>query len=175
MFYGLFSKKIIGLYNFIFDFLILIILDVNWIFIFRLCLFGFIYFYGLLKVYLNINKNKEYIKIYVLWFSIYWVLLLIGFLLFFILYIIDVKKLVYVLFVLVIYLIIDILFILFNFKIKKKIELVIYLSKILLLIDLVLRILFIVIILVVFFVWVYIYIGVFNIFVRMFVLFNERN
>lgn len=90
--HGLFSKKIIGSYNFIFDFSILTTLDANWIFIFRLCLFGFIYFYGLLKAYLNINKNKEHIKIYALWFSIYWALSLTGFLLFFTLHIIDVKN-----------------------------------------------------------------------------------
>ncbi|UUM25811.1 hypothetical protein NQV05_01565 [Mycoplasmopsis agalactiae] len=173
--HGLFSKKIIGSYNFIFDFSILTTLDANWIFIFRLCLFGFIYFYGLLKAYLNINKNKEHIKIYALWFSIYWALSLTGFLLFFTLHIIDVKKLVYVLFVLVIYLVTDISFTLFNFKTKKKTEPVIYSSKIPLLIDLASRILLTAITLAVFFAWAYTYTGAPNTFVRMFALFNERN
>lgn len=173
--HGLFSKKIIGSYVFIFDFSLLRTLDANWIFIFRLCLFGFIYFYGLLKAYLNINKNKEHIRIYGIWFSIYWALSIAGFLLFFTYHTLEVKKLVYVLFALVIFLLTDISYALFNFNTKKKTEPVIYQSKIPLVIDLISRILLTAITLAVFFGWAYSYTGSPNTIVRMFALANENN
>ncbi|WP_429978770.1 MSC_0624 family F1-like ATPase-associated membrane protein, partial [Mycoplasmopsis bovis] len=81
--------------------------------------------------YLNINKNKEHIRIYGIWFSIYWALSIAGFLLFFTYHTIEVKKLVYVLFALVIFLLTDISYALFNFNTKNKTEPVIYQSKIL--------------------------------------------
>ncbi len=174
---GLFSKKIIGSsYNFIFDFSILTTLEANWIFIFRLSLFGLCYFYGLIKAYLNINKNKEHIKKYGIWFSIYLAVSLTGFLLFFTYHSTEVKKLVLMLFLLVAYLFADISYALFSFYTRKKTDPVVYQNKTPLVIDISSRILLTAITMAVFFAWAYSYTDKSGTtFVRMFALFNEGN
>ncbi|MBZ4212485.1 hypothetical protein LAD74_00535 [Mycoplasma sp. U97] len=112
----------------------------NWLIIFRILIISFIYFYPLLKGFININKNKEHIKIYSIWFTLYLVLSLVGFSLFHLVHVSDTTNVKNLLYALIPILLVDISYTLFNYFIKRRLFPIVFSSKTPLIIDIVSRI-----------------------------------
>lgn len=151
----IFGKNILNksLYHFL-DFSQLEYEQKNWILLFRMFTLGFVYFYSVTKAYLSISKNKENIKIYSIWFSLYWAMSLTAFILFLKFENIKANKVINLLFLLLPLLAIDISFSLFSFFTKKKLQPIIYDSKWPLIVDILSRTTLVVIVFAVFFKWV---------------------
>ncbi|WP_406615025.1 MSC_0624 family F1-like ATPase-associated membrane protein [Mycoplasmopsis hyopharyngis] len=123
---SLFDKKHIGsLYNFLM-FEIFRFEQMNWVFIFRICVLGFVYFYSLFKAYLCINKTKENIRLYAIWFSLYWAMSIIAFVLFLSFFTIFSIKVINLIYLLVPLWALDVSYILFLFFTKRKVEPIVY-------------------------------------------------
>ncbi|AGJ90821.1 MSC_0624 family F1-like ATPase-associated membrane protein [Mycoplasma putrefaciens] len=114
--------------------------EANWGFIFRLAILGFLYLYGFKKAYLNIYQNKTHIKLYSIWFSLYLLTSLSGFILFFTYKHTNVNQVFYLLYSLIPLLLIDISYVIFSFYTKRKTNPLIYANKKLLIIDLLSRV-----------------------------------
>ncbi|WP_434335489.1 hypothetical protein V2P22_01555 [Mycoplasma capricolum subsp. capricolum] len=152
--YSIFNKNIENSYQFLFNFSQPIFEQYNWIALFRICLLGFLYFYGLKKAYINIEPNKPYLKLYTIWFSLYFITSISAFVLFFTYSPLKVQEVINLIYSLIALLVIDISYVLFKYKTRKKINPLVYQNKWSLIIDLISRIVLVALVVSTFLIWV---------------------
>ncbi|WP_434329199.1 MSC_0624 family F1-like ATPase-associated membrane protein [Mycoplasma capricolum] len=150
--YGLFNNKVISPAYFL-NFSEAIYEEFNWVLIFRISILGFLYFYPLIKAYLNIEINKPHLKTYNIWFSLYLGISFSAFTLFFTFTSREIKQVINLIYGLIGLLVIDISFTLFNFVTKRKINPLIYSNKLPLYVDIISRTLLCISTLVIFLLW----------------------
>ncbi|EOA07081.1 Hypothetical protein, predicted transmembrane protein [Mycoplasma yeatsii 13926] len=129
--------------------------EINWTFLLRLFTLSFLYLYGFKKAYLNIYQNKNYIKIYLIWFVLYLSISLFGFIMFFAFKdITNFYKTYTLLYSLIVLLVVDIFYEIFKFFTKRKTNPLIYSNKKLLVINILSRVILVSLVLVFFTLWI---------------------
>ncbi|CBV66905.1 Putative Conserved hypothetical transmembrane protein [Mycoplasma leachii 99/014/6] len=152
--YSIFNKNIENSYQFLFNFSQPAFEQYNWVVLFRICLLGFLYFYGLKKAYINIEPNKPYLKQYTIWFSLYLITSISAFILFFTYSPLEAQNIINLIYSLIGLLLIDISYVLFKYKTRKKLNSLVYQNKWSLIVDLISRAILVSLVLTIFLVWI---------------------